>query len=311
MQLAINAAGLAFSYAARVTVIAGITVGVRQGEVVGLLGPNGGGKSTLLRLLATALRPRRGTLELLGRPAVPPARSLRRVLGYAAESPVHIEPLSGLENAWTFARAAGMNRAAARSAVTDLFERFDLAADGRRAVREYSHGMRRKLLLTAALAHEPRVILLDEPTLGLDAPSRAALHDVLRERAVGGAAVVLATHDLELAGELCDRVVFLLDGQVALEGEPHALLRALSAGTVIRIALREPLAEPLQLGAAGVGLAGDEEIMLRTPAGAAELPELCATLLRSNVRIHTIELREPDLRAVFMDVTGRSWNEPS
>jgi ABC-2 type transport system ATP-binding protein len=307
--LAVDAAELAYRYSARGTGVADIGLGVREGEIVGLLGPNGGGKSTLLRLLATALRPQRGTLRLLGHSAVPPARSLRRALGYAAESPVHVDALSGLQNAVFFARAAGLPHAAARHAVHALFERLDLAADARRAVREYSHGMRRKLLLAQALAHDPRVILLDEPTLGLDASSRAALRDLLRERAVGGAGIALATHELDLAAELCDRVVFLLDGHIALEGEPAALLRAIGAGTLIRIALREPLAEPLRLGDAAAFRAGDDRIELHTTAGAAGLPELCATLLRSNVRIHTIELHEPDLRAVFMNVTGRTWTD--
>jgi ABC-2 type transport system ATP-binding protein len=309
MTPAIEAAGLAFSYTARGGGITDVGLRVRRGEIVGLLGPNGGGKSTLLRLLATALRPRRGTLWLLGRPAVPPTRALRRTLGYAAESPVHVEPLTGLQNAQFLAQTAGLTRTAAATAVGALCERLDFTADARRPVREYSHGMRRKLLLVQALVHDPGAILLDEPTVGLDASTHAALSDLLRERAVDGAGIVLATHDLDLASTLCDRVVFLLDGHVALEGEPRTLLRSIGAGTRIRVALREPLAVPLDLGDAGAGRPGDDNLELRTPAGAAELPELCAALLRQNVRIHTIELREPDLRSVFMNVTGRTWND--
>ncbi|MGH7446895.1 MAG: ATP-binding cassette domain-containing protein [Longimicrobiales bacterium] len=291
--------------------INGLDLAVRAGEIVGLLGPNGGGKSTLLRLLATALRPQAGTLLLLGMRTRAPARALRQSIGYAADVPVHLDVLSGRHNAVAFARAAGLPRSVATAAVVTLFDRFELTTDAHRAAGEYSHGMRRKLLLTEALAHVPGLILLDEPTLGLDPPASAALGELLRERAAAGAAVVFATHELDLASRLCDRVVFMVDGRVALDGRPHELLHAIDPGTRIRIALRTPLAAALQLDGMQLVRAGEDVIELRTAAGAAALPDLCATLVRENVQVRTIELREPDLRDVFMTVTGRFWSDAS
>lgn len=297
--------------ATQAPVIDDLSLCVQPGEIIGLLGPNGGGKSTLLRLLATALRPKTGRLLLLGTPALPPRRALRRAIGYAADTPVHLDVLSGRANALAFARAAGMARGAAAEAVADLLERLSLAPDAERPVREYSHGMRRKVLLTQALAHGPQLILLDEPTLGLDPPALAELGALLRERAAAGAAVILATHDLDLASRLCHRVVFMLDGRAALDGKPETLLRAIDAGTRIRITLRAPLAGPLHLDGIETFHAGATLIELCTPAGAAALPALCAALVRDNVNVHTIELREPDLRDVFMSVTGTLWSEAS
>jgi ABC-2 type transport system ATP-binding protein len=291
--------------------IDGLSLRILPGEIVGLLGPNGGGKSTLLRLLATALRPTGGALTLLGRRALPPDRALRRSIGYAADTPVHIEALSGRANAVAFARAAGMPNAAALHAVDDLFERLSLAADAGRAVREYSHGMRRKVLLTEALAHRPHLIILDEPTLGLDLPAAAEMSALLRARAADGAAVILATHELELASRLCDRVIFMLDGRTALDGRPDALLRSIDPGTRIRIALRAPLADALDVADVETVRAGADVIELRTPAGAAVLPALCAALIRNDAQVHTIELREPDLRDVFMSLTGTAWSDVS
>lgn len=291
--------------------IDGLNLRILPGEIVGLLGPNGGGKSTLLRLLATALRPMSGALTLLGRRAHSPDRTLRRSIGYAADTPVHIEALSGRANALSFARAAGMPNAAALDAVDGLFERLSLAADAGRAVREYSHGMRRKVLLTEALAHRPQLILLDEPTLGLDPPAVAEMSALLRERAADGAAVIFATHELDLASRLCDRVIFMRDGRTALDGRPDALLRAIDPGTRIRIALCAPLADALEVADIETVRVGADVIELRTPAGAAVLPALCAALLRNDAQVHTIELREPDLRDVFMSLTGTIWSDVS
>jgi ABC-2 type transport system ATP-binding protein len=328
-QLAVDAEGISYRYNARRSVrwptavasrggaprhapgIDELSLGVHPGQIIGLLGPNGGGKSTLLRLLATALRPVTGTLMLLGRRAFPPDQTLRRAIGYAADTPVHLEVLSGRANALAFARAAGMPNAAAIGAVDELFERLSLAPDAQRAVREYSHGMRRKVLVTEALAHRPQLILLDEPTLGLDPPAVNELSALLRERAAAGAAVILATHELDLASRLCHRVIFMLDGRSTLDGTPDALLRTIDPGTRIRIALRAPLADPLHLDGVETVQAGAHVIELRTAAGAAVLPALCAALVRENVQLHTIELREPDLRDVFMSVTGTLWSEAS
>ncbi|HEX7050455.1 MAG TPA: ABC transporter ATP-binding protein [Longimicrobiales bacterium] len=279
---------------------------VEPGEVVGVLGPNGAGKSTLVRVLATALRPDAGRLRLLGAPAVPPAPALRRRIGFADAEPVHFDALSGRENALFFARAAGLDRGAAEAAIATLFGRFDLARDGGRTAGAYSSGMRRKLLLIQALAHAPALVVLDEPTVGLDPPSHAALHEVLRDRAGAGAAIVLATHDVAAAARLCDRVVFLHDGRKVLEGAPDALIRRFSAGTRIDVRVQAAHTPDIRLPDAELVEAEPGRLLLRSRAGTAILPELCAALLRAGAGIEAIHVLEPDLADVFRAATGRA-----
>jgi ABC-type multidrug transport system ATPase subunit len=281
---------------------------VEAGEVVGVLGPNGAGKSTLLRMLGTLLRPQAGTLLLFGEDATRPAPRLRRRVGFAADTSAHIEALTGFENALWFARAAGVPGDEAGRRVAALFDRLGLDEFAGVRCREYSHGTRRKLLLVAALAHEPGLIVLDEPTLGLDPKAADALVTLLRDRAEAGAAVILATHDLHAAHRLCHRVIFLDHGRVVLDGAPATLLASAGAGrTRIRVTFRAGN-DPL-LRTPGVELLRCEPgaLELLCDSGGAALPALCADLIAQSLDIASIELREPDLRDVFSAATGRAW----
>jgi ABC-2 type transport system ATP-binding protein len=226
---------------------------VAAGEVVAVLGPNGAGKSTLLRVLSTRQRPSAGSLHLLGEDARRPSPALRRRLGVVPDEAVHLEALTGSENALLFARIAGLGDAAALRAVAALLGRLALDGDAGRPTAEYSFGMRRKLLLAEALAHEPRVLLLDEPMLGLDPPSRQTVQEVLRERAAAGAAVVLVTNDAAGLEQWCDRICFLHRGRKVLEGTPAELLAAY--GDAARaLEIRRPDLRDLFLAATGAAL---------------------------------------------------------
>lgn len=289
----------------------GIDVDARAGEIVGILGPNGAGKSTLLRVIATCIAPTAGTLQLLDGNALPPSRALRRRIGYAADEAVHFDALSGHENAMFFARATGLDSQGAERAVQRLFERFDLARDAARRVREYSHGMCRKLLLAQALAHAPLLIVLDEPTLGLDPPSRIALADLLRERARAGATVVLATHDVLEAQHICTRVIFVDQGRIMLEGAPADLLRRFDTASRIEVELSAATTPRLHIAGATVVRATPERVELRASLGGAVLPRLCATLVEQGMAIRSIHVREPNLGDLFEHLTGGRLNSPS
>ncbi|MFI5279707.1 MAG: ABC transporter ATP-binding protein [Gemmatimonadales bacterium] len=233
-ELAVRGRALELRYGRRTALLA-LDLDVAAGEVVGVLGPNGAGKTSLLRLLATGRRPAAGTLALLGEDASHPTAALRRKIGVAGDEAVHLDALSGRENLALFARAAGLSRAAAARAADPMLDRFHLTADADRPVAEYSLGMRRRLLLAEALAHEPRLVVLDEPTTGLDPEGRDALRAVLRERAAAGAAVVCASNDVAEVERLADRVIFLRDGRKVLEGGPRDLIAALGDKPVVEM----------------------------------------------------------------------------
>jgi ABC-2 type transport system ATP-binding protein len=286
------------------TVFAGLDVEIGAGEIVAVLGPNGAGKTTLLAVLAARRRPSAGVVHLFGTDVARAPASVRRRLGIVPDEVAHLDPLSGTENAAFFARAAGLTGAAVATALEPLFERFALSADAGRPVAEYSLGMRRKLALIEALAHAPDLLVLDEPTVGLDPAARAALRDVLRERAAAGAAVLLATNDVHDLHHWVSRVLFLHRGRVVLDGAPAELLRSLGGVTSLTLRFTAPHAPALTVAGAAIVAVSPTELVAHSADGAAPLPALCAALLEAGAAIHAVEIAAPDLRDVFARATG-------
>ncbi len=175
----------------------GVSFGVGAGEVVGLLGPNGAGKTTLVRILATLLRPDRGAVRVGGIEVAEDPAAARRLLGLAGQSAAVDELLTGRENLELIGTLYGLERVECRRRATATLERFDLAGAAHRRAGTYSGGMRRRLDLAATLIGSPSVILLDEPTAGLDPRSRNELWSLIRAIAADGATVLLASHNLE------------------------------------------------------------------------------------------------------------------
>ncbi len=282
--------------------IRGVTLRGGPGERIAVMGPNGSGKSTLLRLVSTELPSARGALRLFRDGRSP--SGFRRRLGVAQDQAVHLDALTGLENGLLFAELYGMPAGEAELALEDLFSALGLADVQGVPVAEYSHGMRRKLLLAQALAHRPELIVLDEPTLGLDPPSRTALIRLLEGISEDGACVLLATNEPALAGRLATRVVFLSEGEVVAQGTPHELLEKLSGTTHIEIRVTGEVPPDLALEGVVITLLPGR-IVAESPAGASVLPELSASILAAGVKIEKIAVREPDLADVFRDLTGR------
>jgi ABC-2 type transport system ATP-binding protein len=227
--------------AAAVDALTDLDLAVAHGEIVGILGPNGSGKSTLLRVMAGIQRPTAGTVQVLGR--APNDRALVRRVGYAPEGSLPFPTLS----APAFLRYVGdlmALPAATRARQAELLDRFGLAGAGARRIGTFSTGMARRLALAAALLSDPEVLLLDEPTAGLDPVGSLLAMEVLRERAAAGCAVVLASHHLLEVEQTCSRVVVLDGGRKVAEGSLDELLgseddvfavRGLSNGGVLRV----------------------------------------------------------------------------
>ncbi|HUH12121.1 MAG TPA: ABC transporter ATP-binding protein, partial [Longimicrobiales bacterium] len=276
-----------------------VTLELRPGEMVGLLGPNGAGKSTLLRLAAGLLRPTAGSMETLGVPAGRAPRSVRRRIGFAGHDTPHFEELTGRENTVFLARLHGLDPATAAERADALLERVGLKSAADRPVSIYSHGMRRKLVVAEALAHDPRLILLDEPGGGLDPGSREGLYRLLRERCASGAGVLYSTHDTEDAAEWCDRVLLLHGGRLVLEGPPRALIAELGARTRIEATFEAERAPLVEIDGTEVEEATRERLVVRAAAtpGVALL-EVCARLQSQGCVIRDVHVREPGLRDV-------------
>lgn len=190
--------------------------------VVALLGPNGAGKTTLVSILTTLVRPDSGTARILGHDVVCDPRAVRARVSVTGQAPSLDELLTGRENLIMLGKLLGLGRVA-KARADELLERLDLAAAGRKTVRNYSGGMRRRLDLAASLIMPAEVLILDEPTTGLDPVSRARVWDDIRSLAAGGTTILLTTQTLEEAEALADRVTVLNQGQIVADGTVREL----------------------------------------------------------------------------------------
>ncbi len=202
-----------------VTAVSDVSFSVHPGEVLGFLGPNGAGKTTTIKACAGLLAPTAGDVSVCGHSIVSAPLQAKSLLGYVPENPFLYDKLTGFE-LLDFMAAIYLPwpPARRRAQVTELLQRLDLQDRATHLVETYSKGMRQKLALAAALVHEPPVLLLDEPTVGLDAPSARRAKDLIRLQAERGGAVLFTTHVLEIAERICDRIVVIDHGRLIASG---------------------------------------------------------------------------------------------
>jgi ABC-type multidrug transport system ATPase subunit len=281
-----------------------VSLELGRGEILGIVGPNGSGKSTLLRIAATLERADGGRLVYFGEDAGLPPTDLRSRLGVLFDHAAHWDALSGYENAWLFARCYGLAPAEARARLDGLFARLDL--DDRRddPVSAYSFGMRRKLSIIEALAHRPELLVLDEPSLGLDYTSRLALHGLLREAAYEGTAVLFSTNDVREAQTHAARIALLARGQVLVNGRPAALVSSLEGSTRIELDLAATVdlasLEALP-GVRSVAYGDDHRVTVVADAGGdPAVARVVGAVTAAGGRILGLRVAEPDLGDVFV-----------
>jgi ABC-2 type transport system ATP-binding protein len=205
------------------TAVRSVSLRVEAGEVMGFLGPNGSGKTTTIRLLMGLLRPTSGRAAILGRDCHAESVALKREVGYLPDEPFLYPYLSGLEILELVAGLHGFDRAEARRRAGDLAERLGLGAAAGAYSVTYSLGMKKRLALAMALIHDPRVLIMDEPTNGLDPKGAREMRATIAELAAGGRTIFLSTHLLDAAEKLCHRVAIIRDGALSAVGAPAEL----------------------------------------------------------------------------------------
>ena len=307
---AVEVEGLVVRYG-EVVALDGLDLSIAQGTVVGLLGPNGAGKTTLVKVLSTLLRPTSGRARVLGADVVDEPLTVRRSIGLAGQFAAVDEELTGRENLEMVGQLYRLSPAVARRRAEEVLERFDLVAAADRRVGTYSGGMRRRLDLGASLTGSPEVLLLDEPTTGLDPRSRSELWGVVDELRRDGTTVLLTTQYLEEADRLAQRVAVVDHGRIAAEGTP-AELKATVGRDVLVLRVADPAAtsraaELLRdLSSADVPQADAVTGQIRLPvASPSASAEAVRRLDAASVPLAAVELQQPSLDDVFLTLTGR------
>ena len=310
----ITAQGLVKVYKSRkseVRALDGVDLVVPEGTVLGLLGPNGAGKTTTVRILATLLKPDSGTATIAGHDVLREPDAVRRLMGLSGQYAAVDENLTGSENLWLFGRLYQLSSKDARARADELLTQFDLDDARNRVVKTYSGGMRRRLDLASALIGRPRLLILDEPTTGLDPRSRLGMWEVIRGLVRDGVTLLLTTQYLEEADELADMIAVVDHGKIIARGTADEL-KSQVGGERIEVVIRDRavIAQARELLARDAG--GDTTLdehtrKLTVPAhgGAQTLVQIVRDFDDAGIHIDDIALRRPTLDDVFLALTGR------
>ncbi|MGQ0803151.1 MAG: ATP-binding cassette domain-containing protein [Actinomycetota bacterium] len=297
-----------------VTAVDHLDLGVRPGEIFGLLGPNGAGKTTTVGMLTTRVVPTSGRAWVGGVDVSADPVATKQMIGVVPQESTLDRALSVWENLYFHGRYFGMDARAARRAADETLERFRLADRANAEILELSGGMAQRLMVARAILHRPAILFLDEPTAGLDPQSRLASWEVIGELHAAGQTILLTTHYMEEADQLCDRVAIMDHGRILALDTPAALKRSVGADTEVRITPDggrvEEMAQHLERfdGAQGVS-ATDGVVRVYLRDGKTGLARLIAHADAGGFGITDVGITQPTLEAVFINLTGKDLRE--
>lgn len=296
------------------TAVDGISFSVPTGSVLGLLGPNGSGKTTTIRMMTTLSPPTSGTGRVAGYDVQREPAEVRKAMGLTAQSATVDELLTGRENLRLIGDLYGLPKKMVRARADELLERFSLSDAATKVAKSYSGGMRRRLDLAASLVATPPVLFLDEPTTGLDPRSRNELWDVLRDLVRDGTTLLLTTQYLDEADQLADNVIVMDHGKVIAEGTPLQLKdRSGAASLVITVSRPDDVEEATRVLAgrlADFHVDHDSRRLTAPSEGVSALAGIAAAFTEAGIELDDIGLQRPSLDDVFLSLTGRRAEEP-
>ena len=289
----------------------GISFTAAAGEIFGLLGPNGAGKTTTIGCISGLLRPTAGRVSILGHDVVLDAQAARQHLGVVPQELALYLDLSAADNLAYWGAAYGMPRDALRARIAEVLELIGLADRGRDRVETFSGGMKRRLNFGCGIVHHPRVLLLDEPTAGVDPQSRVRLLDLVRSQARGGTTIVYTTHYMEEAQDLCDRIGIVDRGRVLALGTLEELRRLVGEKDLVRLSGRfdPPAAAQALQGLADVEVVNvsTETVTIAAAGASRKLPAIFGALAGADIQETTLSV--PGLESLFIKLTGRELRE--
>ena len=299
------------------TAVNDVDLEIRHGELFGLLGPNGAGKTTLVRMLTGIVPITSGEASVSGIDVRRDPDGVRHAIGVVSQALTSDIDLSGYENLDIYARFFDMPQGKRRPRIEELLRKVGLWDRRKSLVKTYSGGMRRRLEIARGLVHKPKVLFLDEPTIGLDPQSRRVIWDLLIDLRQGDELTVsLTTHYLEEAEALCDRVAIIDQGKIVALGTPQELKSRVPGSDTVELSLKSapsdaPLAELKRLAGVRSVERTPQGLRVRADGGAALLPRLIEALREAGIEVSAANLQSISLEDVFIHFTGRSLREES
>jgi len=313
MPDAIVAESLSKTFNGSVKAVDQVSFTVREGEIYGFLGPNGAGKTTTLSMLTAVLGPSGGRATVDGVDVLRHPHELKQRIGLVFQESTADQDLTGRENLELAAALFGVPLRETPARVDELLHRLALADSAERLVKTYSGGMRRRLELAVGIIHSPRVLFLDEPTLGLDPQGRAGFWQVITQlRKDTGMTVFLTTHYLEEADGMCDRIAIIDHGKIVATGTPSELKDRLGGDVVtVRPLGKADALEPALKALPGVNSVAvqDGSFRVKCPSGDVLIPKIVGTATSLGISLAGVSLRRPSLDEVFLEFTGREYRE--
>jgi ABC-2 type transport system ATP-binding protein len=306
---AVQVSGLTKVYPNGPKAVDSVSFEVREGEIFGLLGPNGAGKTTTMKMITTLTRPTAGSIKVFGVDAANSPQRVREMLGFVPQAISVDGDLTGYENLLIFAKLFFVDREQRNTRIRDALELFGLADRANDLVKQYSGGMMRRLEIAQALVNRPRLLFLDEPSIGLDPYSRMqVINHVKQLNQTFGTTILITTHDMAEADELCDRLAIMNLGKLAVSGAPRDLKRAVG-GDVLTVTLsgNVPDSLPADLGS----VVGSEKgtVKILTVDGERAIPRITNYFEQNGVVVESVSLSRPTLEDVFMKYAKTSLQQ--
>jgi ABC-2 type transport system ATP-binding protein len=291
----------------------GVSFEIASGESYGLLGPNGAGKTTTISIVAGLLEADAGEAIVAGRRLTTKSVAAKAAIGFVPQDLAIYPDLTAHENLSFFARLYGLSAKQAHARTEEVLEVIGLSERANDQAKTYSGGMKRRLNIGIGLLHEPRLLILDEPTVGVDPQSRNAILESVEQLGERGMAVLYTTHYMEEAERLCDRVGIIDHGELKAEGTREELVALLGEHDKVHLmgtgSLEAAANACARIGAVDAASAGDGSIELLVKGASAALPEILTTASDAGVSVHSVEVEAPNLEAVFLHLTGRALRD--
>jgi linearmycin/streptolysin S transport system ATP-binding protein len=293
--------------------VRGVSFEIREGETYGLLGPNGAGKTTTIAIICGLLARDGGSVTVAGRPIDVGAVAAKAGIGYVPQELALYPDLSARENLEFFGRLYGLGGAALRSRIGDVLALVGLTDRAKDRAATFSGGMQRRLNIAMGLLHRPRLLLLDEPTVGVDPQSRNAILESIAGLGREGMAILYTTHYMEEAERLCDRVAIIDAGEIRAEGTRRELVALMGGDDTVRLAVTGDISAAAAAVGGVDGVTGtaarDGELEILVADAHRALPRLLDAVAATGATVRGVDVVSPDLEAVFLHLTGRALRD--